>query len=186
MDLPKFDVAKTPDIRKHLVRVGILGEEVNTVDPAMGEEHRFLVHVVVRFAGHVFHGVVSGHTDAVGADDLINLVEYGRWPVIFLMVIAGLGLLYKLAPNRPASKSPWISVGALVVAVIWLLATVGFSVYMNNAGSLGATYGALAGAIALMLWLFISGLIVFTGAELNAELESRNLAHRYLRNGRQP
>ena len=124
--------------------------------------------------------------DAVGADNLINLVEYGRWPVIFLMVIAGLGLLYKLAPNRPASKSPWISVGALVVAVIWLLATVGFSVYMNNAGSLGATYGALAGAIALMLWLFISGLIVFTGAELNAELESRNLAHRHLRNGRQP
>jgi membrane protein len=122
--------------------------------------------------------------DAVGADDLIGLVEYGRWPVIFIVVIGGLGLLYKIAPNRPAHKSPWISIGALVVAVLWLLATVGFSVYANNAGSLGATYGALSGIIVLLLWFFISGLIVLTGAEVNAELEARDLAHRHMPNGK--
>ncbi len=122
--------------------------------------------------------------DAVGADDLIGLVEYGRWPVIFVMVIVGLGLLYKIAPNRPASKSPWISVGALVVAVLWLLATVGFSVYVNRAPSLGATYGALSSVIVLLLWFFMSGLIVLAGAELNAELEARNLARVHTRNGR--
>lgn len=122
--------------------------------------------------------------DAVGADDFIDLVQYGRWPVIFVLVIAGLGMLYKLAPNRPASKSPWISVGALMVAVLWLLATLGFSTYINRAGSLGATYGTLSGVIVLLLWFFMSGLIVLAGAELNAELESRNLAHRHERNGR--
>ena len=102
------------------------------------------------------------------------------------MVIVGLGLLYKIAPNRPASKSPWISIGALVVAVLWLLATLGFSIYANNAPSLGATYGALSSVIVLLLWFFISGLIVLTGAELNAELEARNLAHSHTRNGRRP
>ncbi|MCP4305845.1 MAG: YihY/virulence factor BrkB family protein [bacterium] len=122
--------------------------------------------------------------DAVGAEGMTQFVEYGRWPAIFILVIAGLGLLYKIAPNRPASKSPWISMGALVVAVLWLLATVGFSVYANNARSLGVTYGTLSGIIVLLLWFFISGLIVLLGAELNAELEARNLAHRSVRAGR--
>ncbi|MCP3998296.1 MAG: YihY/virulence factor BrkB family protein [bacterium] len=122
--------------------------------------------------------------DAVGADDFIDLVQYGRWPVIFVLVIAGLGLLYKLAPNRSASRSPWISVGALMVAVLWLLATLGFSTYMNRAGSFGATYGTLSGVVVLLFWFFMSGLIVLAGAELNAELESRHLAHRRERNGR--
>jgi membrane protein len=122
--------------------------------------------------------------DAVGAEGLTRFVEYGRWPTIFVLVIAGLGLLYKIAPNRSASKSPWISVGALVVAFLWLLATVGFSAYANNAGLFGATYGALSGIIVLLLWFFMSGLIVLLGAELNAELEARNLAHRHVKAGR--
>jgi len=122
--------------------------------------------------------------DAVGADDLIGLVEYGRWPAILVMVITGLGMLYKLAPNRPARESPWISIGSLVVALLWLLATVGFSAYANQVPSLGAAYGTLSAVIVLLLWFFISGLIVLAGAELNAELEARNLAHMHTRNGR--
>lgn len=118
-----------------------------------------------------------------------SLIEYGRWPVIFVVVIVGLGFLYKIAPNRPAAKSPWVSIGALVVAALWVLATLGFSLYASLAGDLGAAYGTLGGAIVLMLWFFISGLIVLTGAELNAELEARNLAHKHARvarNGLKP
>ena len=122
--------------------------------------------------------------DALGADDLIGLVEYGRWPLIFVMVITGLGMLYKIAPNRPARESPWISIGSVAVAVLWLLATVGFSAYANQVPSLGAAYGTLSAVIVLLLWFFISGLIVLLGAELNAELESRDLAHMHTRNGR--
>lgn len=115
----------------------------------------------------------------IGAgDETRRLIEIGRWPLIFVAVIVGLGVLYKLAPNRPASASPWVSYGAIAVAVLWLLATVGFSLYANNLGSFNATYGALTGIIVLLLWFFMSGLIVLTGAELNAELEARNLAHR--------
>lgn len=122
--------------------------------------------------------------DAIGAERLTPLVEYGRWPLIFISVIVGLGILFKIAPNRPASKSPWISVGAVVVAVVWLLATVALSVYTSNVDSLGATYGALSGVIVLMLWFFASGLIVLVGAELNAELEAQNLARLNRGNGR--
>ncbi len=122
---------------------------------------------------------------AVGAGDAATrVVQYSRWPAIFVVVIGGLGLLYKIAPNRPASKSPWISIGAITVAVLWLAATFGFSLYANNASGLGAAYGALAGVIVLMLWFFISGLIVLLGAELNAELEARNLAHKHARAAR--
>ena len=118
----------------------------------------------------------------IGAGEATTrIIEYGRWPAIFVVVIGGLGLLYKIAPNRPASKSPWVSIGALVVATLWVLATLGFSLYARLAGNLGAAYGTLGGAIVLMLWFFISGLIVLVGAELNAELESRNLAHKHAR-----
>lgn len=122
----------------------------------------------------------------VGAERLTRYVQYGRWPAIFVFVIIGLGLLYKIAPNRPAAKSPWVSLGAVVVAVLWLLATLGFSIYAGGASSLGVTYGALSGIIVLLLWFFMSGLIVLAGAELNAELESRNLAHNYGRDKRVP
>lgn len=119
---------------------------------------------------------------AVGAGDLARgLIEFGRWPAIFVFIIIGLGFLYKIAPNRPASKSPWISIGAIVVAVVWLLATVALSAYTRFAGDLGAAYGTLGGAIVLMLWFFMSGLIVLVGAELNAELEDRGLARRHQR-----
>lgn len=115
----------------------------------------------------------------IGAgDETRRAIEIARWPVILLAVIVGLGLLYKIAPNRPASKSPWVSYGAIAVALLWLLATLGFSLYVNTLGSFNATYGTLAGIVVLLLWFFISGLIVLAGAELNSELESRNLAHK--------
>jgi membrane protein len=121
--------------------------------------------------------------DALGAQSLIRFVQYGRWPIIFVMVLFGLGLLFKIAPCRPAAKSPWISVGSVVVAVLWLLATLGLSLYSSVAGSLGAAYGTISGLFVLMLWFFISGLIVLFGAEVNAELEKRDLARFNFRNG---
>jgi len=122
--------------------------------------------------------------DAVGAEGLIGFVEYGRWPIMFVIAILGLGVLFKVAPYRPASKSPWISVGAITVAVLWVGATAGLTVYSRYVGKLGAAYGTLSGAIVLMLWFFVSGIIVLFGAELNAELEARDVARLRLGNGR--
>jgi membrane protein len=100
-----------------------------------------------------------------------TLIEWTRWPGIFLVVVLGLGLLYKIAPNRPASRSKWLNPGALVAAVLWVVATLGFSFYTSNLGSFNATYGALGGVVVLLFWFFISGFVILLGAEVNAQLE---------------
>lgn len=113
---------------------------------------------------------------AIGlADETATLINYARFPVVFLLVVFGLGTLYKFAPNRPARLTHFVNVGGVVAAVLWVLATLGFSLYVNNFGTFGETYGTLAGLIVLMLWFFISGLIVLAGAELNSEIESRRI-----------
>jgi membrane protein len=147
---------------------------------ALGITLALIVFVVAAASAATF---LPDLLDAMGAPEMIRFVQYGRWPIIFVSVIVGLGILFKIAPNRPASESPWISVGAVVVAFVWLLATLGLTVYSNQVGALGTAYGILAGAIVLMLWFFISGLIVLAGAELNAELEARDLARLGLDDG---
>jgi membrane protein len=66
-----------------------------------------------------------------------------------------------------------VSIGAGVATVLWLIASLGFSLYVNNFGSYGKTYGALAGVIVLLLWLFITVYVVLLGAEINAEAEQQ-------------
>ncbi len=112
--------------------------------------------------------------DLVGmGDTATQVLGLTRWPAVLLLVVLGLGALYKLAPDRPWRMTRWISPGAVFAAVLWLLATLALSAYTDTFGSFGATYGTLAGLIVLMLWFFVSGLIVLVGAELNFELELR-------------
>jgi membrane protein len=106
-------------------------------------------------------------------DDAISLMELARWPTIFVLVVLGLGALYKLAPNRPLSASPLLNWGAASAAVGWLLATVGLAIYVDNFSSLPETYGTLTGIVVAMLWFFTSGMVILAGAELNSELEQR-------------
>lgn len=105
--------------------------------------------------------------------------NFGRWPGLFAAVVLGLGVLYKLAPNRPSGRSRWVSIGAVVAAVLWVVATLGFSFYATSGlSSFNQTYGTLAGVIVLMFWLFISGFVVLLGAEVNAVVEHRRLRAR--------
>src|SRR5207302_9032989 len=84
-------------------------------------------------------------------------------------------VLYRVAPNRDDPKFRWVSIGAGVAVVVWILASLGFSFYVNNFGSYGKTYGTLAGVVVLLLWLWLSIVAVLLGAELNAEAESRTV-----------
>ena len=94
-----------------------------------------------------------------------------RWLGLIAMVTVGLALLYRYAPYRREAKVRWISVGATVATVAWLLASAAFSVYVGNFASYSRTYGAIAGVIVLMLWLYITSFIVLFGAEINAAAE---------------
>jgi membrane protein len=99
------------------------------------------------------------------------LAQVLRW-VLLLGVFAGsLAVLYRVAPDRDAPQLKWVSLGAIVVTVIWALVSLGFSFYVNNFGSYDKTYGAIAGVIVLMLWLYLTCYLVLLGAEINSESE---------------
>jgi membrane protein len=99
------------------------------------------------------------------------LAQVVRW-VLLLAVFAGaLAVLYRVAPDRDAPRFTWVSLGAVVVTVVWAIVSVGFSLYVDNFGSYDKTYGAIAGVIVLMLWLYLTCYLVLFGAEINSEAE---------------
>jgi membrane protein len=94
-----------------------------------------------------------------------------RWPALGVLIALGLAILYRVSPDRDDPKWRWATPGAFVAIVLWLMASIGFSVYAGNFGSYNETYGALSAIIILLLWLYISAYAVLVGAELNAEME---------------
>jgi membrane protein len=110
--------------------------------------------------------------DAIGAGHLaLTLWNIARWPVILVFVVVAVAILYYAAPNVRQPKFRWISVGAAVAILVWIAASVLFGVYVGNFGSYNKTYGALAGVVVFLLWLWITNLALMFGAELDAELE---------------
>jgi membrane protein len=93
-----------------------------------------------------------------------------QWPVVFLLVAAGLGILNYFAPDAEQDWE-WITPGALAATLLWFLGSLAFRVYVVNFGSYNETYGTLGGVIVLMLWFYLSGLAILAGAEMNAEIE---------------
>src|SRR5829696_584145 len=110
--------------------------------------------------------------NAIGVGEVaLTLWNVLRWPVILLLVVVAVAVLYYATPNVQQPKFRWISVGAALAIVVWILASVGFGIYVANFGSYNKTYGALAGVIVFLLWLWITNLALLFGAELDAELE---------------
>ena len=92
------------------------------------------------------------------------------------LAIVGLAALYHFGPCRDSPEWRWISLGALVACVIWVVASAGFAFYVGNFASYNETFGTLGGVIVLLMWLWLSAFIVLMGAELNAELEAQTAA----------
>ena len=99
------------------------------------------------------------------------LVEVVRWVVLLGGLLVGLAVLYRWAPDRDNARWRWVSPGAIAAAVAWLLASVLFSIYVTNFGSYNETYGSLGAIVVVMLWLYLTALVIVLGAELNTELE---------------
>jgi membrane protein len=94
-----------------------------------------------------------------------------RWVLLAALLIGALAVLYRYAPDRDEPKWTWVSWGSGIATVLWILASIGFSIYANSFGNYNKTYGALAGIIILMFWLYLTAVIVLVGAELNTEME---------------
>ena len=94
-----------------------------------------------------------------------------RWVLLAALLIGALAVLYRYAPDRDEPKWTWVSWGSGIATLLWILASIGFSIYVNSFGNYNKTYGALAGIIILMFWLYLTAVIVLVGAELNTEME---------------
>lgn len=110
--------------------------------------------------------------DAIGLGSTALLVwNVAKWPVILLVVVLVVAILYYVTPNVKQPHFRWVSVGAVVAIVVWILASVAFGFYVSTFSSYDKTYGALAGVVVFLLWLWITNLALLFGAELDAELE---------------
>ena len=94
-----------------------------------------------------------------------------QWPVLAVLAMLGLAVLYRFGPSRANARWRWISPGAVAATVLWMIGTIGFSLYTQNFASYNETYGTLGGVIILLTWLWLSAFIVLAGAKLNAEIE---------------
>jgi membrane protein len=123
--------------------------------------------------------VVSGPlATAIGGalglgDAAVTAWQWGKWPVMLLLVLTILHVLYFVSPNAQVRKK-WVSPGAILTLVVWILASVAFAFYVANFGSYNKTYGTLGGVVVFLLWLWITNIAVLLGVEYNAEIERTN------------
>lgn len=116
--------------------------------------------------------VLTAVGEKLGLGRAVQLaLEIGRWPLLACLLLAGLAVLYKVAPVRANPAFRWVTVGSVVAVILWMLGSVAFSIYVDNFGSYDETYGSVAAVVIFLLWLYLSALIVLLGAEINSEME---------------
>jgi membrane protein len=103
------------------------------------------------------------------------IIALARWPLLFATVLAALAVLYRYGPSRRSPRWQWLSVGAVTAALLWICGSALLSWYLSNFGNYNATYGSLGAAIGLMMWMWMSAIIVLLGAEVNSEIERQTL-----------
>jgi membrane protein len=94
-----------------------------------------------------------------------------HWPLLIILVLAGLAVLYRFGPDRDKPQWRWVTPGAIAATVFWIVASVAFTVYVANFNSYDKTYGSLGGVVILLTWLYLSALMVLLGAVINAQSE---------------
>jgi membrane protein len=100
-----------------------------------------------------------------------TIVRLARWPSLMLAMLLGLAVLYRHGPSRREAKWEWLSVGAVVATLAWFGSSALLSWYFANFANYGATYGSLGAAIATMMWMWVSSIVILLGGELNSEIE---------------
>ncbi len=127
------------------------------------------VLVAAAVATAVLLGAPEGAAGAALLGACLTLVLV--WPVLLAAVVLGLAVLYRYGPSRDRASWKWVTPGGIVAALAWIVVSMLFSWYVSNFGSYNETYGSLGAVIGFMTWIWLSTVVVLTGAEINAEVE---------------
>jgi membrane protein len=131
-----------------------------------------LLMAVVALALVLSGPIVKIVADPLGiGDTAVQVWNYGKWPVLVLLVITMFSVLYYAAPNVKLRGFKWVTPGVVLALVVWLLASVAFAFYVANFGSYDKTYGTLGGFIVFLMWMWITNVSLLLGMEVNAERE---------------
>ena len=123
--------------------------------------------------------IVGALGGALGlSDTALTVWRYAKWPAMVVLVLVIFSALYYTGPNAKVSGVRWVTGGAVVALVAWILASLAFALYVSNFGSYNKTYGALGGVVVFLLWLWLTNLAILLGAEFNAETERAGQLHR--------
>jgi membrane protein len=135
-----------------------------------------IVAFLIAFFLPIFGGVIISSLEKVinipdGTSVILNVL---RFIIAFVVIFAIITILYRVAPNVDKTFKEVIP-GSLVATIIWQVISLGFSFYVSNFGNYSSTYGSLGGVIVLMLWLFLTGLALVIGGEINAIYHKDNI-----------
>ena len=123
----------------------------------------------------VFLGLIAVLPALLGSlglgETVRTLLNYIRWPLLAAAAIFAMAVLYRYGPSRDHPQWKWVSWGAVIATVLWLLGSLLFSIYVSNFGSYDKTYGSLGVVVILMMWFFLSAYSILLGSENNAEME---------------
>jgi membrane protein len=130
-----------------------------------------LVLIVLAGAGAIATLAFLEHLLPFSSPAIHGALKLLFWAGAAGLVSGGIALVYRYAPNRPDAPWRWITPGSAAATLFWLLASLGFGLYVSNFGNYNATYGSLGGVVVFLTWLYLSAYILLMGGELNSELE---------------
>jgi YihY family inner membrane protein len=128
---------------------------------------------VIAFVLFVAGGAVASSGPSAGwSDTLVTIWQIARWPLGILLMVVAISIILRASPNRHQPQLSWLSVGAIVAVVLWVVFTALLALYLSTSKNFGQTYGPLAGILGLLFWSFLTSLSLFLGMAFAAQLEA--------------
>ncbi len=159
-----------------------------TIPTRLGVTLVMLLMIVIAAMIVVFTGPLAEHVgNLIGlGDTAVTIWSIAKWPVLLVIMMLMVGILYWASPNAKQPGAKWVTPGGVFGVLIWLIASGLFAFYVANFGSYNKTYGALAGVVVFLVWIWISNIAILLGAELNAELDRAKAESEGLPEGQEP